>query len=121
MWEYDAPNTINRLLSQLDVPSPSDYGLYEKSLCRVGKEDYLNDEVIINKFLNNIPYPNSTFRDIVNKIQGGRTFSVIDLKDEYLQVRMDTDSSKLLKISTHRGFFKYNRLPYGVSSAPAIF
>lgn len=39
----------------------------------------------------------------------------------YQQILMDDDSKKYLTVNTHRGLFKYNRLPFGVASAPAIF
>lgn len=34
---------------------------------------------------------------------------------------MEEESKKLLTINTHRGLFRYNRLVFGVASAPAIF
>ena len=34
---------------------------------------------------------------------------------------MEEESSKLLCISTHKGLFKFNRLAFGVKTAPAIF
>ena len=34
---------------------------------------------------------------------------------------IDNKSKKLVTINTHRGLFEYNRLPFGVSTAPAIF
>ena len=34
---------------------------------------------------------------------------------------LDEESSKYATINTHRGLFTYSRLPYGISSAPAIF
>ena len=34
---------------------------------------------------------------------------------------VDDDSKEFLTINTHKGLFRYNRLPYGVSSAPGIF
>jgi len=36
-------------------------------------------------------------------------------------VCLDEQSKALVVVNTHKGLFKYNRLPYGVSSAPAIF
>uniref|UniRef100_A0A914UXR7 RNA-directed DNA polymerase n=1 Tax=Plectus sambesii TaxID=2011161 RepID=A0A914UXR7_9BILA len=36
-------------------------------------------------------------------------------------MELDGESKKLVVINTHRGLFQYNRLPFGVSSAPAIF
>ena len=39
----------------------------------------------------------------------------------YLQVEIDEESKEMLTINTHRGLFRYNRLPFGVKSAPGIF
>ena len=50
-----------------------------------------------------------------------RYFPKIDLSEAYLQIPTDDESSKLLCISTHRGLFKYQRLPFGVKTPPAVF
>ena len=34
---------------------------------------------------------------------------------------LDEATQKVLKINTHKGLYKYKRLPFGVSAAPAIF
>ena len=34
---------------------------------------------------------------------------------------LEEDSRKYVVINTHRGLFRYNRLPFGISSAPGIF
>ena len=34
---------------------------------------------------------------------------------------MDDNSMKFVVINTHKGLFKYTRLPFGISSAPGIF
>jgi len=34
---------------------------------------------------------------------------------------MDETSKHLLTINTHRGLYRYNRLPFGVKSSPGIF
>ena len=38
-----------------------------------------------------------------------------------LRHRLDDDSKKFVTVNTHKGLFRYNRLPFGVSSAPATF
>ncbi len=36
-------------------------------------------------------------------------------------MKLDSQSRKYVVINTHRGLFRYTRLPYGVSSAPGLF
>ncbi|PIO76323.1 reverse transcriptase [Teladorsagia circumcincta] len=50
-----------------------------------------------------------------------KDMSVIDFADAYLQVEVDDEAKELLTIKTHRGLLRYNRLPFGVKSAPGIF
>uniref|UniRef100_A0A914HFX2 RNA-directed DNA polymerase n=1 Tax=Globodera rostochiensis TaxID=31243 RepID=A0A914HFX2_GLORO len=59
--------------------------------------------------------------DIFATLNGGRVFSQIDLSDAYLQVELDETSKEFCTIATHRGNFQYQRLPFGVKSAPGIF
>ena len=52
---------------------------------------------------------------------GGEKFTKLDLSEAYQQLPLDEDSKKYTTINTHRGLLQYNRLPYGISSAPGIF
>ena len=45
----------------------------------------------------------------------------LDLQHAYLQLPLEMNSKQYTTINTHRGLFQYNRLPFGVSSAPGIF
>ncbi|XP_038139940.1 uncharacterized protein K02A2.6-like [Cyprinodon tularosa] len=66
-------------------------------------------------------YPIPRVEDLFNSLAGGKQFSKLDLSHAYQQIVMDEESKKYLTINTHRGLFTYNRLAFGVSSAPAIF
>ena len=52
---------------------------------------------------------------------GGEQFSKLDLSHAYQQLVLEEESQKLVTITTHKGLFKYNRLPFGVATAPSVF
>ena len=45
----------------------------------------------------------------------------MDLAHAYMQVPLEDTSKALTTINTHKGLYQYNRLPFGISSVPAIF
>ena len=67
------------------------------------------------------PYPLPRIEDLFASLAGGQVFSKLDLSRAYLQVMLDEESKHLVTVNTHKGLFRFNRLPFGVSSAPAIF
>lgn len=58
----------------------------------------------INKYMIKDQYPYPTLDDILSKLNGCKIFSVIDLKDAFLQVKVSEQSRKFLVIATHRGY-----------------
>ena len=75
----------------------------------------------INPQLEVDEYPLPRIDDIYACLDGGTLFSVIDLRHAYLQMEVDEQSRPLLTINTTHGLYQYQRLPYGVASAPAIW
>ena len=66
-------------------------------------------------------YPIPGIEDPFAKLAGGKQFTHLDLSQVYQQLLLDNESKDYVVINTHRGLFRYNRLPFGVSSAPGIF
>ena len=66
-------------------------------------------------------YPIPKIEDIFATLEGGKTFTKLDLSQAYQQLKLDAESQKYLVINTHKGLFRYTRLPFGISSAPGIF
>ena len=66
-------------------------------------------------------YPIPRIEDLFAKLAGGKTFTKIDLSQAYQQLPLDDQSKQYVVINTHRGLFRYTRLPFGISSAPGIF
>ena len=66
-------------------------------------------------------YPLPRVEDLFAALAGGTIFTKLDMSQAYLQVEVDDTCKKYLTVNTHKGLFQFNRLPFGVSSAPAIF
>ena len=66
-------------------------------------------------------YPIPRIEDLFAKLSGGVLFSKLDLSQAYQQLELDEESKHYTVINTHRGLFQFNRLPFGISSAPGIF
>ena len=75
----------------------------------------------INQVAVNESYPLPRVEELFANLSGGKRFTKLDLANAYLQLPLDEASKEYVTINTHRGLFRYNRLPFGLSSAPAIF
>lgn len=77
----------------------------------------------VNKALEPHIYSLQLPDEIFGKIANGKVYSQLDLSDSdaYLQVPVDEESSMLLTMNTHCGLFRFNRLPFGVKTAPGAF
>ena len=64
-----------------------------------------------------LPKPEELFATLA----GGRQFTKLDLSQAYQQLLLDEESKQYLTVNTHLGLYRYTRLPFGISSAPAIF
>ncbi|EGT45549.1 hypothetical protein CAEBREN_25839 [Caenorhabditis brenneri] len=116
---------LDRLTTQ-GVLAPVDHSSWAAPIVIVKKKngsirmcaDYstgLNDSIEQHR------HPLPTAEDIFTIINGGKFFTQIDLAEAYLQIELDDQSKNLLSINTHKGIYQFQRLPFGVKSAPGIF
>ena len=66
-------------------------------------------------------YPIPKVEDLLATLGGGEKFTKLEMSQAYQQLQLDDESKRYTTINTHKGLFQYNRLPYGISSAPGIF
>ena len=78
-------------------------------------------KMTINPVLKVDQYPLPKMDDIFAALGKGALFSKIDLQWAYLQMELDEESRGLLTVNTHKGLFQFNRMAFGVASAPAIW
>ncbi|XP_056138833.1 uncharacterized protein K02A2.6-like [Lampris incognitus] len=110
------PKTYGLLRSLIapDKPGEKTYDDITVRLCGDFKVT-LNQALCVDK------YPIPRIEDLFASLAGGQHFSKLDLSNAYLQMEVVEESRKLLTISTQKGLFCYNRLPFGIASAPALF
>ncbi|UYV71889.1 K02A2.6-like, partial [Cordylochernes scorpioides] len=75
----------------------------------------------LNNCIEDEKYPLPTIETMLGNLGGNKIFTKLDLSSAYHQIEMDQASKNLLVVSTHRGLYRCNRLPFGISPASAIF
>ena len=75
-------------------------------------------KVTLNPALKNDVYPFPLPEELFQKLNGGHKFSKAEA---YLQVPLEEASSEVTVINTQQGLYRYKRLPFGLSCAPALF
>ena len=78
-------------------------------------------KLTVNRAAKTDAYPLPRIEDLFASLTGGQLFTKLDLAHAYQQVMLDKDAQLVITINTHKGLYCYNRLPFGIASAPAIF
>ena len=113
-------------LQSMEIISPVQFSTWAAPIVPVLKQsgevricgDY---KITINQACTADSYPLPKVDDLLANLAGGQYFSKLDLSQAYLQLPLDEQSKEFVTVNTHRGLYRYNRLPFGVSSAPSIF
>ena len=78
-------------------------------------------KVTINPVLQVDQFPLPKPEDLFATLAGGTKFTKLDLSHAYLQVLLNPQSRQYFTVNTHQRLYRYNCLPFGVASAPAVF
>lgn len=66
-------------------------------------------------------YPLPKLDELLSTISGCKIFAKLDIKKAYLSLPLDSKSSEILTINTHKGLYRPRRLMFGCASAPVIW
>ncbi|KII71825.1 Retrovirus-related Pol polyprotein from transposon 17.6 [Thelohanellus kitauei] len=77
--------------------------------------------VKVNPVLKNHRQPIPKVDELISYLNGSYYFSRIDSANAYNQICLTPQSSSRLALSTNRGVFLQNRLPFRIKSAPEYF
>jgi hypothetical protein len=113
-------------LQNLGILKPVDHSEWATPIVVVPKKDKTvricgDFKVTLNQCINVDQYPLPRIDEIFSNLSGGEHFTKLDLKNAYLQMQIEEEYQEFLTINTHRGLFRFNRLMYGVASAPAVW
>ncbi|XP_077275167.1 uncharacterized protein LOC143904389 [Temnothorax americanus] len=75
----------------------------------------------VNKQTVKRPFSMARIDDQVDRVQGMRYFTTLDLSSGYYQVPMSDDSKHITAFSTTDGHYHFKRMPFGLCNAPAEF
>lgn len=73
--------------------------------------------IALNRNLEDVYYPMPRIEQIFAVLAGNVQYSKLDLKSAYRQFELDEDSERFVAISTHKGLYAMNRLPFGLKCA----
>ena len=86
-----------------------------------GKVRVCIDPQRLNVALKRRHYPLPIVEEILPELAKAKVFTKADLKDGFLQIQLDEESSKLTTFQTPWGRYRWLRMPYGISPAPKCF
>ena len=62
-----------------------------------------------------------TVEEIAHQLAGATVFTKADALKAFLQVHLTEESSKLLMINTHKGRYRFKRMPFGAKMSQDVF
>ena len=66
-------------------------------------------------------FPIPSIQTIFDTVGSGKIFTTLDLKSGYWQLPIAECDKEKTAFSCHAGHFQYNRIPFGLTNAPAFF
>ena len=75
----------------------------------------------LNKAIIRKNHKSQTVEEIVHQLAGAVVFTKADALKAFLQVHLTEESSKLLVINTHKGRYRFKRIPFGAKMSQDVF
>ena len=81
----------------------------------------VNPSQTVNKAILHPIYQMPTFNEQLRKLARAKCFSLVDVHDGFLHIPLGKESSCMSTMHTSYGRYRWQRLPFGISSAPEEF
>ena len=91
------------------------------TVVKPGKLRIYIDPRHLNSAIKREHYPMPTVEEVLSRLPQAKVFSKFDASSGFWQLQLDEQSSELTTFNTPFGRYKFNRLPFAISSAPEVF
>ena len=129
MFRY-SPSELQEMHTPVD--SLLKFGLIQKSSSpfgspvlfvkkKTGELRMCVDYRALNKITIPNRYPIPRIDDLLDKLQGSKVFSSLDLCSAYQQVKLNETDYQKTAFRTPFGLYEYKVLPFGLTNAPSAF
>jgi len=114
---------INKMLAA-DIIRPGKTGTWASPAYIINQKN--GKRFIVNfRTLNSITkkylHPINRIDDTIDKLNGSRIFTALDLRKGYFQIPISEESKHKSGFIVPFGIYEFNRLPFGVSNGPGFF
>ena len=75
----------------------------------------------LNSITKKNTYPLPRIDDTIDRLAFAKFFTTLDLITSYWQVEVNEEDKEKTAFATRKGLFEFNRMPFGLSNAPATF
>ncbi|KAG7304531.1 hypothetical protein JYU34_011480 [Plutella xylostella] len=86
-----------------------------------GQKRLCIDYRALNKITAKDKYPMPRIEDLIDRLNGAKVFSNLDLKCGYYQLKMADDAIDKTAFITEDGHYEFLRLPFGLVNGPSFF
>ncbi|GFT84684.1 hypothetical protein TNCV_2767061 [Trichonephila clavipes] len=119
----DVNKQIDEWLEQGIVrPSSSEYA---SPIVLVKKKDGTTrlcvDYRRLNRKLVKDRFPLPLIEDVLDRLQGAKVYTTLDLKNGFFHVDVNEDCKHLTSFVVPDGQFEFNKVPFGLSTSPIVF
>ncbi|GFV72114.1 retrovirus-related Pol polyprotein from transposon 17.6 [Trichonephila clavipes] len=119
----DVNKQIDEWLEQGNVrPSSSEYA---SPIVLVKKKDGTTrlcvDYRRLNRKLVKDRFPLPLIEDVLDRLQGAKVYTTLDLKNGFFHVDVNEDCKHLTSFVVPDGQFEFNKVPFGLSTSPSVF
>lgn len=103
------------------VNEPTEWSSFMVVVSKRDKIRICMDPVDLNGVLQREHYPMKTLEDVASRLAEAKYFSTLDASSGFWQIPLHEESSKLCTMSTPYGRYSFQRMPFGICTAPEIF